>query len=91
MQHNSPFCHATVRLYVLRAQDSFCCSKSHYAADKQRPLNDLLFREPNIIAAEISDIASVRPEESAPLDSRAQHVAQSPHLIFFSDFSQQVP
>ena len=69
-----------------RAHDSFCCSKSHYAADKQRPLNDLLFREPNIIAAEISDIASVRPEESAPLDSRAQTRSVKPTLNFLQRF-----
>jgi hypothetical protein len=54
--------------------------------DKQRPLNDLLFREPNIIAAEISDIASVRPEELAPLDSRAQTRSVKPTLNFLQRF-----
>ena len=36
----------------------------------QRLDNDLPFREPNINAAEISRVASVRSEESAPLVSR---------------------
>jgi hypothetical protein len=40
----------------------------------QRQPNDLLFREPNITLARNLGIACVRPEESAPLVSRATHL-----------------
>src|ERR1051326_5003749 len=42
-----------------------------------RPPNDMPFREPNRIAAKVLSNASVRPEESAPLLSRAANPADA--------------